>query len=381
MANKVLVKRSAVAAKVPLTTDLSLGELAINTYDGKIYIKKDDGTPVVIEVGGIYVTTAALSTTTADQIIYTFPVAAFNSAKYLCQVTWSTSIHLTEISVMHDGTNVYITEYGTMYSGSSLGTFTADLSAGLIRLKFSPVNTTTTVVISTSNSSVQIGSSAGTVTSVGFTGGLISVATPTSTPALTVAGTSGGIPYFSSGTTWATSAALVAGSLVQGGGAGVAPSTITTGTGVVTALGVNTGSAGAFVVNGGALGTPSSGNLSNCTVDGTNSVGYLTVPQNSQSAAYPIVLADNGKHIFHPVGDANARTYTIPANGTIAFPIGSALTFVNMSASDVTIAITTDTMNLAGAGTTGSRTLAQYGIATALKVTSTNWIISGTNLT
>jgi hypothetical protein len=48
---------------------------------------------------------------------------------------------------------------------------------------------------------------------------------------------------------------------VQGGGAGVAPSTITTGTGVVTALGVNTGTAGAFVVNGGALGTPSSGTV------------------------------------------------------------------------------------------------------------------------
>jgi len=106
---------------------------------------------------------------------------------------------------------------------------------------------------------------AGTVTSVSFTGGLISVATATSTPALTVAGTSGGIPYFSSSSTWATSAVLASGALVQGGGAGVAPSTITTGTGVVTALGVNTGTAGAFVVNGGALGTPSSGDLSNCT--------------------------------------------------------------------------------------------------------------------
>jgi hypothetical protein len=50
-----------------------------------------------------------------------------------------------------------------------------------------------------------------------------------------------------------------------GGGAGAAPATVTTGTGVVTALGVNTGSAGAFVVNGGALGTPSSGTLTNAT--------------------------------------------------------------------------------------------------------------------
>lgn len=78
---------------------------------------------------------------------------------------------------------------------------------------------------------------AGTVTSVSFTGGLISVATATTTPAFTVAGTSGGIPYFSAASTWATSAALAANSLVIGGGAGAAPSTTTTGSGVLTFLG------------------------------------------------------------------------------------------------------------------------------------------------
>lgn len=109
------------------------------------------------------------------------------------------------------------------------------------------------------------GGGSGTVTSVGFTGGLISVATPTTTPALTVAGTSGGIPYFSSGTAWATSAALAANSLVIGGGAGIAPSTILTGANVTTALGVAVGTAGSVLVNGGVLGTPSSGVLTNCT--------------------------------------------------------------------------------------------------------------------
>lgn len=109
------------------------------------------------------------------------------------------------------------------------------------------------------------GGGSGTVTSVAFTGGLISVANPTTAAALTVAGTSGGIPYFSSTSTWATSALLAANSLMKGGGAGVAPSTITTGTGVLTALGVNTGTAGAFVLNGGALGTPASGVLISCT--------------------------------------------------------------------------------------------------------------------
>jgi hypothetical protein len=50
MANSIKIKRSAVAAKVPLTTDLALGELAINTYDGKLYMKKDDGTESIVTV-------------------------------------------------------------------------------------------------------------------------------------------------------------------------------------------------------------------------------------------------------------------------------------------------------------------------------------------
>jgi hypothetical protein len=123
------------------------------------------------------------------------------------------------------------------------------------------------------------------------------------------------------------------------------------------------------------------GKLSSCTVDGTNEVGYKNIPQNSQSAAYTLVLADAGKHIFHPSTDANARTYTIPANSSVAYPIGTAITFINMTSQVVTIAITTDTMYLSAAGTTGSRSLAQYGSATAIKMTSTTWLISGSGLT
>jgi hypothetical protein len=97
-------------------------------------------------------------------------------------------------------------------------------------------------------------------------------------------GTSGGVLYYSATGTLASSAALAASALVVGGGAGVAPSTITTGTGVVTALGVNTGSAGAFVVNGGALGTPSSGALTNCT----------SIPVNQATGTLPVANGGTG---------------------------------------------------------------------------------------
>lgn len=119
------------------------------------------------------------------------------------------------------------------------------------------------------------------------------------------------------------------------------------------------------------------------TFPGENfTVGYQNIPQNSQSTAYTAVLSDANKHLLHPSADTTARTFTIPANASVAYPVGTTLTFVNQnSAGTLTISITSDTMRLAGPGTTGSRTLAANGMATALKITSTEWIINGTNLT
>lgn len=128
-----------------------------------------------------------------------------------------------------------------------------------------------------------------------------------------------------------------------------------------------------------ALGTPASGILSACTVDGTNLVGYQNIPVNSQSADYTLILSDAGKSIFHPSTDTNDRTFTIPSNASVAYPIGTAISFLNMS-NIVTIAINSDTMYWAGSGATGSRLLSQYGSAAAIKMTSTTWIISGSNL-
>ncbi len=50
MANTIQLKRSSIASKVPTTTQLSLGELALNTYDGRLYTKIDDGTASIVEL-------------------------------------------------------------------------------------------------------------------------------------------------------------------------------------------------------------------------------------------------------------------------------------------------------------------------------------------
>jgi len=107
---------------------------------------------------------------------------------------------------------------------------------------------------------------------------------------------------------------------------------------------------------------------------------YANIPQNSQSAAYTTTLSDAGKHILHPTADNNPRTFTIDSNANVPYPIGTSITFVNQI-NTLTIAITSDTLTQAGTGSTGSRTLSAAGIATALKLTSTSWIISGVGLT
>jgi hypothetical protein len=125
---------------------------------------------------------------------------------------------------------------------------------------------------------------------------------------------------------------------------------------------------------GSVTGNPAAGTTST----GTTGFGYMGLPQNSATTgAYGVVAADAGTHIY----SSATRTITIPANATIAMPVGSTVVFIAGPGATVTIAITTDTMYLAGAGTTGSRTLAAFGMATAVKITSTSWIISGNGLT
>ncbi len=99
---------------------------------------------------------------------------------------------------------------------------------------------------------------------------------------------------------------------------------------------------------------------------------------NSQSAAYPTVLADANNAILHPTADNNPRTFTI--DGSVSYPVGTTIVFVNQI-NTVTIAISTDTLTQAGTGSTGSRTLAAAGMATAIKVASGAWFISGSGLT
>ena len=209
------------------------------------------------------------------------------------------------------------------------------------------------------------------------------------------------------------------------------------GTGVATALGVNTGSAGAFVVNGGALGTPSSGtltnatglpiatgvsglganvasflatpsssnlaaavtdetgsgslvfatsptlvtpvlgtptsgNLSNCTVDGTNEVGFRNVPAvGTKTTAYVLAVGDVGKYVRIDTGGS----IEIP-NST--FSEGDAVSLFNDTTGDITVTCTITTAYIAGADAdVATVTLATRGICTIFFISGTVCVITG----
>ena len=147
------------------------------------------------------------------------------------------------------------------------------------------------------------------------------------------------------------------------------------GTGVQTALGVNTGSAGAVVLFDGALGTPSSGTLSGCTVDGTNSVGFKNIPlSGTKTASYTLVAGDVGK--FVELGASG--TIVIPAS---VFAAGDAISvFNNTSASIACTCSAITTVYEGGTNTNISATgfsITTRGVVTILFIDTTTVVITG----
>jgi hypothetical protein len=103
-------------------------------------------------------------------------------------------------------------------------------------------------------------------------------------------------------------------------------------------------------------------------------VGYRDAPQVSKTANYTLILSDASKSVLM---NGTSLTLSIPANGTVAFPVGTVILVVNTNTTSLSVAITTDTLTLANTTTTGTRTVARNGMAVLHKISSTAWLIGG----
>jgi len=229
----IKLKRSAVQGKVPVVGDLDLGEIALNTYDGKAYMKKNDGVESIVEIGsgtggggatttsvynyvtsenfsgdgstftftladapfdenhllvtinGVHQTTNTYSVsntslildaapanndlvevrqfigvitgenpavptdftinTSNSTIVDTFSKTEYRTAKYIIQMSSGGDYHSQEVLLVHDDTDVYMTQYAKVTSNTDLGIVDAEVSGSNVNLLVDPVSANTSV--------------------------------------------------------------------------------------------------------------------------------------------------------------------------------------------------------------------------------------------
>jgi len=102
-----------------------------------------------IEIGGPVIlnlnTSTSTTTSTSQSSVDTFSVTDYRSASYQVQITRGTEYHVTSLNIVHDGTDVYVSEFGTINTGAILATFTADINSGNVRILATPTSASSTV--------------------------------------------------------------------------------------------------------------------------------------------------------------------------------------------------------------------------------------------
>lgn len=154
MSSNIRLKRSSVPGKIPTTSNLDLGEFAVNTHDGNLYTKKlVDGTETIVSFFGsetsdnpVSFNDEELTTTAEDQVVDSFDATIFRTAKYIIQVEADGNFHSTEILLLHDDSNTHMTEYATIFSNQPLAEFSSELVAGTtVNLLITPLQENTTI--------------------------------------------------------------------------------------------------------------------------------------------------------------------------------------------------------------------------------------------
>jgi len=372
---KIFIRRSATPSKVPTTNQLALGELAINTYDGKLYLEQDQGAvgvgttiitvnPWSVGIGStaynIYFTAGSVGIGTTNP---TSKLTVTGNGTFTGVVTATTFVGaLTGNATGLSGTpNITVGTIGatslnasgvvtaTTFSGALTGNVTGNVTGNATGLSGTPNITVGTITATsvTVGSAVTINSSGvrvtGVVTATTFVGALTGTATTATglsgTPNITV-GTIGATSLNASGVVTATTFSGALTGNVTGNATGLSGTpNITVGTIGATSLnasGVVTATTFSGALTGNATGLSGTPNITVGTIGATslNISGVTTVAAGSTAAPS-----------ISPTGDSNTGIF-FPAADTIAFGEGGVEVLRINSSSNVGIGITNPTTKL-----------------------------------
>jgi hypothetical protein len=101
-------------------------------------------TSITLNTNSTLSSTTQTTSSTTEFILDFFSSSVYRSAKYFVQITSGSAYQVIEISLVHDGSTVFLVQYGEIRTGASLATFDANITGGQVRLLSTPTNASTT---------------------------------------------------------------------------------------------------------------------------------------------------------------------------------------------------------------------------------------------
>ena len=133
---------AGLITKVAKGGDVMTG--ALSTSGALIGASLTSNTIATINTNAVYESTAVTTAAATQFTLDSFSTTAYRSAKYLVQISSGSSYELLEMTLIHDGTTVYLSQYGNIKTGATLGVFDATISTGTLSLLATPNNAVTT---------------------------------------------------------------------------------------------------------------------------------------------------------------------------------------------------------------------------------------------
>ena len=138
-------RADATTFDVALRANTSTTSAAWTSSNNTLVFTRDDATTFDVTLDKLPETSTTTVSSTSQVAVDSFSISTFSAAQYIVEATNGSDKHFTMVNVTQDGTDVYLTEYGTIITNTSLMTLDADINSGNLRLLATPANSSGTI--------------------------------------------------------------------------------------------------------------------------------------------------------------------------------------------------------------------------------------------